>query len=92
LAGKRKSSCNAYCRGLSAPALSDPATSAKVETIIRVLVGEQATEDQQKLAADFASAQAELLLQIRATRAAVEDRSKCRQPAGAATFGHVGPI
>jgi hypothetical protein len=64
---KLKSSRNAYRHGLSGPVRSDPATSAKVDAITRVLAGEQATEDRLTSAVDFAQAQLELL-RIRSIR------------------------
>lgn len=67
LAGKLKSSRNAYRHGLSAPLQSDPFTSAKVDAIAHSLAGEQASETQLTLAAEFVRAQFELL-RIRSMR------------------------
>ena len=60
VAGKRKSSRNAYRHGLSRPVPCDSATSAKVDATARVLAGEQATEDRLTSAADYMRAQLEL--------------------------------
>jgi hypothetical protein len=67
LAGKLKSSRNAYRHGLSGPLRLDPVTSVKVDAIARALAGEKANEDRLTSAADFARAQLELL-RIRSTR------------------------
>jgi hypothetical protein len=67
LAGKLKSSRNAYRHGLSGPLRLDPVTSAKVDAIAHALAGEKANEDRLTSAADFARAQLELL-RIRSTR------------------------
>src|ERR1700722_20127412 len=67
VAGRLKSSRNAFRHGLSGPARSDPMTLAKVDDIAHVLAGEQATEDQLTSVADFTRAQLELL-RIRSTR------------------------
>jgi hypothetical protein len=66
-AGKRKSSRNAYRHGLSGPAASDPAASAKVEAIAQELSGERSSEDRLTSAVDFVRAQLELL-RIRSIR------------------------
>jgi hypothetical protein len=66
-AGKLKSSRNAYRHGLSGPMTLDPAVSAKVDAIARVLAGERETGDRLTSAANFARAQLELL-RIRAIR------------------------
>ncbi len=67
MAGRLKSSRNAFRHGLSGPARSDPVTSAKVDAIAHALAGEHATEDRLTSAADFARAQLELL-RIRSIR------------------------
>jgi hypothetical protein len=67
LAGKLKSSRNAYRHGLSGPLRLDPVTSAKVDAIAYALAGEKANEDRLTSSADFARAQLELL-RIRSTR------------------------
>jgi hypothetical protein len=67
LAGKLKSSRNAFRHGLSGPLRSDPVTLAKVDAIAHALAGEKANEDRLTSAADFARAQLELL-RIRSTR------------------------
>ena len=67
LAGKLKSSRDAYRHGLSGALRLDPVTSAKVDAIAHVLAGEKANEDRLTSAADFARAQLELL-RIRSTR------------------------
>jgi hypothetical protein len=67
LAGKLKSSRNAYRHGLSGPLRLDPVTSAKVDAIAHALAGEKANEDRLTSAADFARAQLGLL-RIRSTR------------------------
>ena len=65
-AGKSKASRNSYRHGLSGPMPLDPA-SAKIDSIVRGLVGETAGEDQLTLASDLAHAQLELL-RIRSIR------------------------
>jgi hypothetical protein len=67
-AGKRKSSHNAYRHGLSSSMPSDLPSAATVNLIALELAGEHAAGDRLASAADFASAQAELL-RIRAIRA-----------------------
>lgn len=67
LAGKLKSSRNAYRHGLSGPVKLDPATSAKVDAIVHALAGENPSDDRLTSAADFARAQFQLLI-IRSTR------------------------
>jgi hypothetical protein len=68
LAGKLKSSGNAFRHGLSGPVRLDPLSSAKIDAVARVLAGEQTTDDRLASAADFAQAQLELL-RIRSIRA-----------------------
>jgi hypothetical protein len=65
--GKLKASRNAYRHGLSSPMPLDLPSAAEVNLIARELAGEHATADRLVSAADFASAQAELL-RIRAIR------------------------
>ena len=67
LAGKLKSSRNAYRHGLSAPLPPDPVILAKADAIARTLAGEQASEGRLAPAAEFVRAQLQLL-QIRSTR------------------------
>jgi hypothetical protein len=67
MAGRLKSSRNAYRHGLSGPFQLDPMTSAKVDAIAHALAGEEANEDRSTSAAEFARAQLELL-RIRSTR------------------------
>jgi hypothetical protein len=67
LAGKLKSSQNAYRHGLSAPLRPDPVISDKANAIAQALAGEQPSEDRLASAAEFARAQLQLL-QIRSTR------------------------
>jgi hypothetical protein len=61
LAGKQKSSRNAYRHGLSGPLRLDPMISAKVQNIAHALAGEKANEDRLTSAADFMLAQLDLL-------------------------------
>jgi len=68
LAGKLKSSRNAYRHGLSCSLRLDPVTSAKADAIAQALVGEDANEEKLRLVAEFADAQLELQ-RIRSTRA-----------------------
>lgn len=65
--GKSRSSRNAYRHGSSCAFPPDPATSAKVEAITRLLVDEGGGEHRLAAAAVFAEAQLELL-RIRAVR------------------------
>ena len=67
MAGKLKSSQNAYQHGLSSPLQLDPVTSAKADAIARAVMGEDAKENRLKSAAEFAHAQLELE-RIRSTR------------------------
>lgn len=66
-AGRLKSSRNAFRHGLSSPLRNDPKTSAKINSIVKTLVGEEASEEQSKAGVEFAQAQMELL-RISATR------------------------
>jgi hypothetical protein len=68
LAGKLKSSRNAYRHGLSCSLPLDPVTSAKADVIVHALIGEEANEEKLTLAVQFALAQLELQ-RIRSTRA-----------------------
>ncbi len=70
--GKLRSSRNAYRHGLSCPLRFDPATSAKVEAIARVLVDDGAGEPQLAAASAFAEAQLKLL-RIRAVRSEMNE-------------------
>jgi hypothetical protein len=67
-AGKLKSSRNAYRHGLSSSMPLDLPGAAEVNLIARELAGEHAADDRLASAADFASAQMQLL-RIRAIRA-----------------------
>jgi len=67
MAGKLKSSQNAYQHGLSSPLRLDPVTSARADAIGRALTGEDANENTFKLSAELAHAQLELE-RIRSTR------------------------
>ena len=66
-AGKIRSSRNAYRHGLSGSVPLDHSSVAKVSLIARELAGEQATQARLVSAAEFASAQMELV-RIRAIR------------------------
>jgi hypothetical protein len=79
LAGKLKSSRNAYRHGLSCPLRSDPVTSAKAHAIAQWLIGEDANEEKLRLAVEFAAAQLELQ-RIRTTRADLMANFDLRQP------------
>ena len=67
LAGKMVSSRNAYRHGLSGSLPLEPAMLAKVEPIAHALIGDGASEEQLRSAAEFALAQLELL-RIRSMR------------------------
>jgi hypothetical protein len=67
LAGKLKSSGNAFRHGLSRSVKFEPSSSAKIDAIARMLAGEQTTDGRLASAADFARAQLELQ-RIRSTR------------------------
>jgi hypothetical protein len=79
MAGKLKSSQNAYQHGLSSPLRLDPVTSAKAAIIARALTGEDANENTLKLSAEFAHAQLELE-RIRSTRADLMAKFDLDQP------------
>jgi hypothetical protein len=79
LAGKLKSSRNAYRHGLSYPMRSDPVTSAKADAIARALTGEDANEEKLRSASEFAAAQLELQ-RIRSTRADLMANVDLSQP------------
>jgi hypothetical protein len=66
LAGKLKSSRNAYRHGLSSQLQLDPLTAAKADTIAQALVGAEPNEQTLAAATEFARAQLELL-RIRST-------------------------
>ncbi len=70
VAGRLKSSRNAYRHGFSSPLPFDPATLAKVDAFAHALVGKEANEASLISASDFAEAQLELS-RIRATRTAL---------------------
>jgi hypothetical protein len=67
MAGRLKSSRNAYRHGFSGPLPFDPATLAKVDALARALAGKEADQESLLSASEFARAQLELL-RIRATR------------------------
>jgi hypothetical protein len=60
LAGKLKSSRNAYRHGLSAPLPCDTIQSEKIEALTQVLVGDDASDAQVHAASELARAQLEL--------------------------------
>jgi hypothetical protein len=68
LAGKLKSSRNAYRHGLSSPSRLDPVMSAQTEVIVRALIGGDENEEKVRAATEFATAHLELL-RIRSMRA-----------------------
>jgi hypothetical protein len=68
LAGKMKSSRNAFRHGLSGPLPLDPASLARIESITTNLAGENAGEKRLALAAEFAQVQLELI-RIQSARA-----------------------
>src|SRR5229473_7619957 len=70
MAGRLKSSRNAYRHGFSCPLPFDPATLAKVDAFAHALTGKEANEASFISASDFAEAQLELS-RIRATRTAL---------------------
>jgi hypothetical protein len=72
IAGKRRSSRNAFRHGLSAQSIADPLAHAKIDLIAHKLAGESATQDQVIFAREFASAQI-ALVRIRAARAKTLD-------------------
>jgi hypothetical protein len=67
-AGRLKSSGNALRHGLSLPLRLDAATSAKVDTMVRVLTPDLPDEEQLSAATELAQAQLQLL-RIRGVRA-----------------------
>jgi hypothetical protein len=79
MAGKLKSSQNAYQHGLSSPLRLDPVTSAKAAIIARALTGEDANENTLKLSAEFAHAQIERE-RIQSTRADLMAKFDLDQP------------
>jgi len=79
LAGKLKSSRNAYRHGLSYPLRVDPVTSAKADAIAHALIGEDPNEEKLRLAMGFAQAQLELQ-RIRSTRADLMAKVDLNQP------------
>jgi hypothetical protein len=70
MAGRLKSSRNAYRHGFSCPLPFDPLTFAKVDALAHTLAGKQADQEDLMSAAAFAEAQLELS-RIRATRTAL---------------------
>jgi hypothetical protein len=79
LAGKLKSSRNAYRHGLSAPRRSDTAMSAQTEVIVRALIDGDENEEKLRAAAEFAAAHLELL-RIRSLRADLMAKIELAQP------------
>jgi hypothetical protein len=77
--GKLRSSRNAFRHGLSRSLPPDPTTLAKVDSIARVMAGEQTSEDYLEPAANFARAQVELLRirSVRSEQLARMDLSDC---------------
>jgi hypothetical protein len=67
LAGKLKSSRNAYRHGLSKPLQYDPVQPKKIEALMWALVGEDASDAQVDAATEVAMAQLELF-RVRAVR------------------------
>jgi hypothetical protein len=68
LAGKLKSSRNAYRHGLSCPLPFDPMTSVKADALVHAVAGEDPNQEKLTSAEEFARAQLELL-RIRSKRA-----------------------
>jgi hypothetical protein len=79
LAGKLKSSRNAYRHGLSSPPRLDPVMSAQAEVIVRALISEDQNEEMLVAAAEFAAAHLELL-RIRSMRADLMAKVDLTQP------------
>ena len=79
LAGKLKSSRNAYRHGLSSPPRLDPVMSAQAEVIVRALISEDQNEEMLVAAAEFAAAHLELL-RIRSLRADLMAKIELAQP------------
>jgi hypothetical protein len=69
VAGRVRSSLNAYRHGLSLPITSDPQAQAQIEAVAQAIAGETASEDQLQAAKAVAEAQFDLK-RIRATRTA----------------------
>jgi hypothetical protein len=67
MAGRLKSSRNAYRHGLSSPLRLDPVTSAQADAIAHALAGEAPNEEQLRSAVEFARTHLELL-RIRSMR------------------------
>jgi hypothetical protein len=67
VAGRSRSSRNAFRHGLSSALPLDPETSAKVDAVALALAGEKPSEDRLTSAAEFAQAQLQLL-RIRSRR------------------------
>jgi hypothetical protein len=70
VAGRLKSSRNAFRHGLSAQLQPNIAVTERVDAMARLLVGSSADEEQRFAATEMAKAQLELL-RIRATRASI---------------------
>ena len=70
VAGKLKSSRNAYRHGLSGPLRLDAATSAKVDRLANALADEASSDDRLTAAAEYARAQFNML-RIREARTAL---------------------
>jgi hypothetical protein len=60
-AGKKRVGRNALRHGLSSPILSDPAFSAKIETLARQIAGDGTSREQHELAVRIAEAQIDLM-------------------------------
>jgi hypothetical protein len=73
VAGRLKSSRNAYRHGFSSPLPFDPATLAKVDAFAHALAGKEANEANFISASEFAEAQLELV-RIRSTRTALNSK------------------
>jgi hypothetical protein len=67
VAGRSRSSRNAFRHGLSSALPLDPETSAKIDAFAQALAGEQPSEERLTSAAEFAQAQLQLL-RIRSRR------------------------
>jgi hypothetical protein len=79
LAGKLKSSRNAYRHGLSSPSWYDPVMSAHTEVLVGALTGGDENEEKLLAAAEFAAAHLELL-RIRSLRADLMTKVDLTQP------------
>jgi hypothetical protein len=79
LAGKLKSSRNAYRHGLLSPSRLDPVMSAQADAIARALIVGDPNEEKLRSAAEFAAAQLELQ-RIRSKRADLMAKVDLSQP------------